>query len=248
MLKPLDQRNYPLLIIEDLGMVYPTKNSKYKARRAIFECSICKIGFTSVPTHVKSGVSTRCMSCRNKHLARIKSEKSRNTFVLSAISIYGTRYDYSKVVYINNRTKVEIKCISCNNIFYQTPDGHLIGKNGCPKCNRTGFDPSKPALLYYFRLNGLYKIGITNRTLKKRYLKPIRDNMSEIREWHFNNGQKAFDLEQFIIKKFKAYKYTGKSPFSDLPTTREMFTDDVLSGLSIESIIEEENNENNNRR
>ena len=53
-------------------------------------------------------------------------------FVKKAKEIHGDKYNYSKVEYKNNRTKV---CIICpeHGEFWQTPDGHLSGC-GCPKC------------------------------------------------------------------------------------------------------------------
>jgi hypothetical protein len=45
----------------------------------------------------------------------------------------GDLYDYSKVEYKNNRTKVEIICKE-HGSFLQTPKSHLHGA-GCPKCN-----------------------------------------------------------------------------------------------------------------
>ena len=49
-----------------------------------------------------------------------------------AREIHGNKYDYSKVNYINNHTKV---CIICpeHGEFWQTPSMHLKGQ-GCPKC------------------------------------------------------------------------------------------------------------------
>lgn len=46
--------------------------------------------------------------------------------------IHANKYDYSKVVYINNLTKVIITC-PVHGDFMQTPDCHLEGK-GCRKC------------------------------------------------------------------------------------------------------------------
>jgi very-short-patch-repair endonuclease len=43
-------------------------------------------------------------------------------------------YNYSKVNYINNYTKVIIICNRCNHEFLQTPANHLAG-NECPNCN-----------------------------------------------------------------------------------------------------------------
>ena len=55
-----------------------------------------------------------------------------NEFIEKAKKIHGDKYDYSKVIYINNRTKV---CIICpiHGEFWQTPSDHLLGK-GCKKC------------------------------------------------------------------------------------------------------------------
>lgn len=53
-------------------------------------------------------------------------------FIIKSEKIHGTKYDYSKVEYVNNRTKV---CIICpkHGEFWQTPNMHLEG-NGCPLC------------------------------------------------------------------------------------------------------------------
>lgn len=43
------------------------------------------------------------------------------------------RYDYSRVEYINHRTKVDIICNFCHAEFSQTPSGHKRG-SGCKNC------------------------------------------------------------------------------------------------------------------
>ncbi len=55
-------------------------------------------------------------------------------FIERAKSIYGDKYDYSDVEYVNARTKVRIRC-KTHGIFEQTPDKH-IGRDrcGCPMC------------------------------------------------------------------------------------------------------------------
>ena len=57
------------------------------------------------------------------------------TFIVKAKKIHGDKYDYSKVKYINNKTKV---CIICqiHGEFWQTPDAHLRGC-GCKLCGYT---------------------------------------------------------------------------------------------------------------
>lgn len=46
---------------------------------------------------------------------------------------YNNKYDYSKVIYFDNKTKV---CIICpeHGEFWQSPNNHLNSKFGCPKC------------------------------------------------------------------------------------------------------------------
>ena len=59
---------------------------------------------------------------------------STNEFIVSCLEIYGNKkYDYSKVNYVNNKTKVEITCKIHNHIFYQIPNDHK-NTEGCIKC------------------------------------------------------------------------------------------------------------------
>lgn len=53
-------------------------------------------------------------------------------FVKKSSVIHKNKYDYSKVQYIRNNTKVCIRCPE-HGEFFQTPSGHLSGK-GCVKC------------------------------------------------------------------------------------------------------------------
>jgi G:T-mismatch repair DNA endonuclease (very short patch repair protein) len=48
-------------------------------------------------------------------------------------AIHGDRYDYSKVVFLGYKTKVEISC-AVHGAFWQTPDNHYRGSQGCPAC------------------------------------------------------------------------------------------------------------------
>ena len=54
-------------------------------------------------------------------------------FIKRAREVHGDKYDYSKVEYVNSRTKI---CIICpkHGEFWQLPTGHLDGY-GCPFCN-----------------------------------------------------------------------------------------------------------------
>ena len=56
-------------------------------------------------------------------------------WIASAREVHGNKYDYHKVEYVSNSTKV---CIICHEHgdFWQTPSSHLSGC-GCPKCGGT---------------------------------------------------------------------------------------------------------------
>lgn len=64
----------------------------------------------------------------------IKDKKSNTyIFIAKARTIHGDRYDYSKVEYIDSKTKVRIAC-PIHGDFLQRPDLHLSGSI-CPKCS-----------------------------------------------------------------------------------------------------------------
>lgn len=55
-------------------------------------------------------------------------------FLKRAKAIHGNKYDYSKVNWVNTKTKVEIVC-PIHGSFYQKPYKHLEGQ-GCPDCRK----------------------------------------------------------------------------------------------------------------
>ena len=63
---------------------------------------------------------------------KMNKRKSNKEFIREVQLIHHNRYDYSKVKYINNKSKV---CIICpdHGEFWQIPSDHLNGK-GCPQC------------------------------------------------------------------------------------------------------------------
>ena len=60
-------------------------------------------------------------------------QKTQN-FIDKSQKIHNKKYNYSKTIYKNNRTKVEIIC-PIHGSFFQTPTGHL-SQRGCRKCGR----------------------------------------------------------------------------------------------------------------
>lgn len=55
------------------------------------------------------------------------------TFIQRSIDVFGNRYNYSKSIYTTAHSKVIIICQE-HGEFEQTPNNHLWGESGCPKC------------------------------------------------------------------------------------------------------------------
>ena len=79
-------------------------------------------------------------------------QKNISDFIKNATNVHGTKYDYSKVNYINNHTKAIITCRKHGD-FEQTPNSHLNGR-GCPKCLLKNL--IKANNFYYFLMNFIF--------------------------------------------------------------------------------------------
>lgn len=158
----------------------------------------------------------------------MSKRKTTEQFINEAKKFHGNKYDYSKVDYINNSTKVTIIC-PVHGEFEQRPRSHLEGY-GCAKCATSGFDKSKSAILYYLKVTTennqvLYKIGITNRTVQERFNLTDLSKIEIVKQRTYENGQEAYDKEQEIIKKYAKYKYEGPKVLQNGNT--ELFTVDI---------------------
>ena len=95
-------------------------------------CIICPVHgeFWQTPKHHLRGQN--CPKC-SKISSSFKRTSNIDAFVKKSKLIHGDRYNYSKVNYVNNSTKV---CIICpvHGEFWQLPKNHLRGQN-CPKCS-----------------------------------------------------------------------------------------------------------------
>jgi hypothetical protein len=82
----------------------------------------------SPTTHLNGSGCRDCGYIKNSK----KATTSTSEFLDKAKKVHGQKYIYSKVNYINSKTKIVITC-SIHGDFSQTPNNHLQGDN-CPKC------------------------------------------------------------------------------------------------------------------
>lgn len=111
----------------------------------------------------------------------MSTRSTKEIFVEKARRMHGDVYDYSKVQYINNATKVEIVCPS-HGSFWQLPPNHTNG-NGCPN--------------YECKSGRKKKTIVERRERQKTYNKPYYEKNKETlkaygRNWRRNNKEKMY--------------------------------------------------------
>jgi very-short-patch-repair endonuclease len=110
---------------EKHGNKYDYSLVKYQGNKTKVKIICSKHGiFEQTPNNHLNG--NGCLKCAGN----IKSTTAE--FIKKAKEKHGNKYDYSRVEYINAKTKVKIIC-SEHGIFEQQPTHHTQGK-GCPKC------------------------------------------------------------------------------------------------------------------
>ena len=116
------------------GDKYDYSKSEYKSANSKIIVTCRKHGdfYIRASSHLQGCGCKKCAIEKTSNLQRKKYED----FIAEAKKIHGNKYDYSKVEYVNNRTKV---CIICpeHGEFWQTPNAHLKLYEGCPLCKNS---------------------------------------------------------------------------------------------------------------
>jgi len=154
----------------------------------------------------------------NRTRSAIK-QKSNSLGYISKVNKRKTIEDYKKEIpedievleeYINNCTNILHEHF-CGYKWRARPKDILRGR-GCPKCAKYGFNINKPAIVYlvHFYALDIYKIGITNNTIKKRFEQEFQPyKIIFYRE--FEKGQEAKNLETEWLNNLKPLLYnTGE--------------------------------------
>ncbi len=143
-------------------------------------------------------------------------------------------YDYSKLIYVNAKAPLDIICPK-HGLFSLSSNVLLRGRcKGCQKCVRANTIPyhtietyrNKPTTLYYIKVNDVYKIGLTMKSVNERYSKEERKIITIIKEWFYEDGSEAFLLEKIILKSNKQFKYHGTPKLKSGNT--ELFSKDII--------------------
>lgn len=142
---------------------------------------------------------------------------TKEEFVKKAKKLYGDKYDYSKVEYINSQTKVEIIC-PIHGSFFQKPNDHLMG-HSCKKC----CIDSKKSLISNVGINNSLDIikkknnvvqpykqwsGMIHRCYDGKEVNYVDCSVcdewltySNFLEWHNNNYVEGWELDKDLLHK-----------------------------------------------
>jgi hypothetical protein len=93
----------------------------------------CGNWFQRTPSHHLTS-SRGCRHC-TKIIRYNKTRSTTEEFISNARTVHGTKYDYSKSVYIDSSTPVTIICPD-HGEFRQCPNSHTSARKGCIPCGR----------------------------------------------------------------------------------------------------------------
>ena len=113
------------------GVNYVNNRTRIKIK-----CNDC--GSIITPTANRHMVGDSCRKCSDMLKSKLLKNKvskrcTLDEFIAKAVKKHQDRYDYSDVNYINNSTKISIKCKACNTQLSMTPHDHTSGR-GCRNC------------------------------------------------------------------------------------------------------------------
>lgn len=185
-----------------------------------------------------------CPKCVGKH-------KTTEEIIEAFCKVHGDKYDYSKVHYVDAKTKV---CIICpeHGEFWQLPYAHLIMEQGCPRCVMSHLENKMYRFLTENNIEPVYETNI-NGLLKRQtvdFYLPDYDIAIECQGGqHFypafnrNDAKKATQIHNNVrtrdIKKHKIctennVKILYFTDIDDLPS-------DVLTNKKYHGIYKKEN-------
>lgn len=212
-------------------------HSEYKNNRSLIKYSCPKHGVQEQTAHtiLKSKGCPECSKERQTQADRTSFQE----FVLRAEKVHSNLYNYDETKWQSLSHPTMIFCIQCSTTFKQSPAHHVNRGHGCPNCSGGGFNPNLPSIFYVLLVvtdqGSAYKIGITNRSVKERYLAKDLDNITILLEKPFLLGKDALLLETKLKRENQTKRYAGVDLLTDGNT--ELFTENIYEMSLKEEIV-----------
>lgn len=212
--KKLSDQDYIIKLL-DKEILYKPIESYINSKTPITHT--CSLGheWKAAPSNILAGWG--CPKCSGKHQYTSEEYKDKSPF--KVLEDY-VRSDYP--------------------ILHECAEGHqwkvrpsdIINHNrGCPVCAKSGFNPDKPAMIYYIKIQHenltYYKIGITNLTIAKRFEKDKTKKITTIYTELYDNGSEARIVEKELLDFYKKDRVTINN-FLKSGGNSELFEYDIL--------------------
>jgi hypothetical protein len=225
-------RGQPKLTSEDVNTRLKPKGivliGEYKGslHKSVFKC-VCGHEWVTTPSSVIH--ISGCPKCSDKSRQKLKTNDINARLKPKGISLIGE--------YKGSLHKSVFKCV-CGHKWSTLPN-NVMHISGCPKCSTHGFNPSKAAKLYFLMIESplfktpIYKVGITNNevTCRIKGMFAIEGTAFTILHVdHYDKGQDAYDMEQFIHNTFSYLSFKGGREIMQNGYT-ELYSKNILTLL-----------------
>lgn len=227
--------------LQELFPHYSTVDYNGSDKPSTFHCSSHSTNFIASPNGL---LVTTPSTKANKHCPECQAEAktikyNKELLILNLhVEVIGK--------YIDRKTKIKHTCPQCNTDWMVAPKHVIIKEPNKLKCATCTYSETsmttqedkykdRETKLYYVEVNkGVYKLGLTQSSVKHRYRLDKEVIITPIREWVFTDGIVAYNLEQKILKLFNHHHYIGRRLLVSGNT--ELFSTDIL--IDIEPLIE----------
>ena len=171
-----------------------------------------------------------CFYCQQDHNGDSR-RKSTSQFIFESKIKFKNKLNYSKCVYKNNKTKVELSCNDCGKTFFVRPSDHLDSFYGCTNCAKSynnGWTRSdyisaargRVCKIYVVKCSEddgtvFFKIGMTMTSVRKRLSRgtAMPYDFRTIKIYEGCAGF-IFDTERLVHNMHKEYRYLPKKYFA----------------------------------
>lgn len=195
--------------IEKHGNKYDYSRVEYKGTEVPVEI-ICPIhGSFWQRLHAHSGSQKRgCPECWKQDHPSLQPKKIE-TFIKDARAVHGDKYNYDKVVYINNKVPVVVTCPEHGD-FSVKPNNHLTGKSGCPMCSTSAPEKVIWNFLHKNNIKFIYQYKVEYFDYRwDFYINDLNVVIEYNGEQHYKQikyfNQEAIKARDFIKKQILSY-------------------------------------------
>jgi len=170
---------------------------------------ICSVHGEFEQTSHKHLTGSGCAKCGIESMVN-KRKLTTNDFIIKAREVHGDRYDYSKVNYVNAKTKIKIIC-PVHGEFEQIPDSHTNKGNHCDKCGGSAKLTTEDFIIKAREVHGdrydYSKVNYVDNKTKIKIICPVHGEFEQTSSKHLISrgcplcgGSTKLTTEDFIIK------------------------------------------------